>query len=257
MTAPSPAPYGLWERPVGRVRLFDAVRGFSVVSMVLFHLCYDLVFIEGVDVAWFAPPLQDVWRASISWTFLLVSGWMCSFSHDNLTRSLRYLAVALAIFAVTSLAAVDDPISFGIIFCIGGATLVDALLGRAHLEPRGLACAAALLALFLLTLGVPSRELGIGPWEVALPGAWYTHPGLAWLGLPSPGFVSGDYYPLVPFALIYGVGVAVGRWFSPRGYPRWFLAARCAPLEWVGRHSLPIYVVHQPLLLGALALLGV
>ncbi len=144
MTASSPAPAGRWERPVGRVRLFDAVRGFSVVSMVLFHLCYDLVFIEGVDVAWFAPPLQDVWRASISWTFLLVSGWMCSFSHDNLTRSLRYLAVALVIFAATSLAAVDDPISFGIIFCIGAATLADALLERAHLEPRGLVCAAVL-----------------------------------------------------------------------------------------------------------------
>lgn len=85
----------------------------------------------------------------------------------------------------------------------------------------------------------------------------YAHPGLAWLGLPSPGFVSGDYYPLVPFALMYGVGVAVGRWFAPRGYPRRVLAARCAPFEWVGRHALPIYVVHQPLLLAALALLGV
>ena len=237
MTAPSPS--GPWERPVGRVRLFDAVRGFSVVSMVLFHLCYDLVFIEGVDVAWFAPPLQDVWRASISWTFLLVSGWMCSFSHDNLTRSLRYLAVALAIFAATSLAAVDDPVSFGIIFCIGAATLVDALLERAHLEPRGLPCAAALLALFLLTLGVPSRELGVGPWEVTLPAGWYAHPGLAWLGLPSPGFVSGDYYPLVPFALMYGVGVAVGRWFAPRGPGAGTRAARTRSEEHTSEHQSP------------------
>ncbi len=144
MSALSPVPQGSWVVPHGRVRLFDAVRGFSVVSMVLFHLCYDLVFIEGVSVAWFAPPAQDVWRASISWTFLFVSGWMCSFSHSNLVRSLRYLAVALGIFAVTSVAAVDDPISFGIIFCIGAATLIDALLERVHGEPRGLACAAVL-----------------------------------------------------------------------------------------------------------------
>lgn len=256
MSALSPVPQGSWVVPHGRVRFFDAVRGFSVVSMVLFHLCYDLVFIEGVSVAWFAPPAQDVWRASISWTFLFVSGWMCSFSHNNLVRSLRYLAVALGIFAVTSVAAVDDPISFGIIFCIGAATLIDALLERVHGEPRGLACAAVLFVAFVLTLDVPVGEVGIGPWEISLPASWYAGPGLAWLGLPGPGFVSGDYYPLVPFALMYGAGVAVGRWFAARGYPRWFLAARCAPLEWVGRHALPIYVVHQPLLLLVLGAFG-
>ncbi|MEY8436488.1 heparan-alpha-glucosaminide N-acetyltransferase [Atopobiaceae bacterium 24-176] len=245
-----------WVFPRGRVRLFDAVRGFSVVSMVLFHLCYDLVFIVGVDVAWFAPPAQDVWRASISWTFLLVSGWMCSFSHNNLTRSVRYLAVALAIFLATSAVAVDDPISFGIIFCIGASTLTDVLLERAHLEPRGLACAAALLAAFALTLNVPVGEMGVGSWELSLPASWYEGPWLAWLGLPGGGFVSGDYYPLVPFAFMYGAGVALGRWFAPRGYPPGLLEAHCAPLEWAGRHALPIYVVHQPLLLLALFALG-
>ena len=80
-----------------RIGIFDAVRGFSVISMVLFHLCYDLRFLAGVGLPWFASPLQDIWRASISWTFLFVAGCMCTLSRSNLRRGLTYGAVALAI----------------------------------------------------------------------------------------------------------------------------------------------------------------
>lgn len=245
-----------WTHPSGRVRLFDAVRGFSVASMVLFHACYDLVFIYGVEVPFFSGLFVDVWRATIAWTFLAVSGWMCSFSKSNLVRSGRYLAIAALIFVATSLAAVDDPINFGIVFCIGAATLVDALLEKAGLEPHGLLVAGCLCVAFLLCLNVPRGSFGGPFFSVELPAAWYGTPWLAWLGFPGPGFVSGDYYPLVPFALMYGAGIATGRWFKTRGYPSWVLDAHCRPLEWLGRHALPIYVIHQPALMALFWLLG-
>lgn len=241
--------------PRGRIRLWDAIRGFSVASMVLFHLCYDLTALAGRDLPWFQPPFEDIWRASISWTFLAVAGVMCSFSHDNLTRSLRYLAVALAIWVVTSLVAVDTPISFGIIFCIGGATLIDALLEKLHWEPRGWVWAAVLFCLFVICLPIPRGAIGLPGCAVALPRGLYTCGYLDFLGFPSPRFASGDYYPLLPFALMYGAGIAMGRALKSRGYPRWFLKAHCAPLEFLGRHALIIYVVHQPLLLGLCGLL--
>ena len=245
-----------WLHPSGRVGLFDAVRGFSVASMVLFHLCYDLIALTSLSVPWFKPPFEDLWRASISWTFLLVSGWMCSFSKNNLTRSLRYLAVAAAIFIVTSLVAVDDPINFGIIFCIGGATLLDALLERVGLEPSGPLAATLLFLLFLACLHVPQGSFGFPGATAVLPRSLYSTPWLSWAGFPGPGFISGDYYPLIPYALIYDAGIAVGRIFLRTGYPSWFLNVHCRPLQWIGRHALAIYVVHQPVLLGALMLFG-
>lgn len=245
-----------WSHPSSRVGLFDAVRGFSVASMVLFHLCYDLVVLTSVSLLWFKPPFEDIWRSSISWTFLLVSGWMCSFSKNNLTRSLRYLAVAAAIFTVTSLAAIDDPINFGIIFCIGGATLVDALLERLDLEPSGPLAAILLFALFLACLHVPQGSLGLLGFTVELPASLYATPWFSWAGFPGPGFISGDYYPLIPYALIYGAGIALGRTFLRTGYPAWFLRAQCRPLQWIGRHALAIYVAHQPIILGCLMLAG-
>lgn len=240
----------------GRIGVFDVVRGFSVISMVLFHLCYDLRFIVGADLAWFAPPLQDIWRASISWTFLFVAGCMCPLSRSNLRRALQYAAVALAIWVVTTLAAVDTPISFGIIYCMAACTFVAWALKELGWLPRGPLAAAILFVLFVALLGLPDGVVGIGPVTVELPQALYETEWLSWLGLPGPSFASGDYYPLLPYLLIYLAGAALGTFWAERGYPAWAQDAHVAPLSLVGRHALLVYVVHQPVLLALCLLLA-
>lgn len=233
-----------------RVRAFDAVRGVSVVSMVGFHLCYDLRFLSRMPLAWFAPPFQDIWRASISWTFVFIAGCMCAFSRNNLRRAGIYLAVALLVFVATSVAAVDDAINFGIIFCMGACTLLEWCLERMRLAPRGVVAAVGLAVLFIVTLGIPSGRLGLGALSVGLPKVLYSTPWFSWLGFPGPHFVSGDYYPVLPYVLLYLSGSAWCRYvkdgsgFSDRAYQ-----PVCRPLELVGRHSLLVYVVHQPVLL--------
>ena len=104
-----------------RVHAFDLIRGFSVISMVLFHYCYDLRFLAGVPLEFFVSPFIDIWRASISWTFVFVAGSMYSYSHNNLRRAGKYLLVALLIFVVTSIARVDIPINFALSFAWGHA----------------------------------------------------------------------------------------------------------------------------------------
>ncbi|MBR3226161.1 MAG: DUF1624 domain-containing protein [Atopobiaceae bacterium] len=239
-----------------RFHLFDALRGFSILSMVAFHFCYDLKFIAGYSMDWFAPPLQDVWRASISWTFLLIAGIMCSLSKDNLKRSLRYGALALAIYVVTLVAAVDYPISFGIIYCMAACTFVSWLLSILGIRPKGPIAGAILLVCFLLLLGVPYGYVGAGAYAMRLPTQWYASPWLSWLGLPGPGFISGDYYPLIPYLLLFLAGSAFGWWWKDIGFPEACSKIKCAPLEFVGRHPLEIYIVHQPVLLGICALIA-
>lgn len=206
-------------------------------------------------MTWFAPPLQDIWRASISWTFLVIAGCMCSLSHDNLRRSLKYGCVALLIYLVTTVAAVDAPISFGIIFCMAACTFVAWLIQRAGLCPKGPLPALAFLTLFLSTLGISHGTIGIGPLSLSLPDAWYSTPWLSWLGFPGPGFVSGDYYPVLPYLFIYLAGASMGWWWADVGYPMILQSLTCRQLEWVGRHALPIYIAHQPILLGICLLL--
>lgn len=239
-----------------RLRGFDVLRGFSVVSMVSFHFCYDLAYLWGAPLSWFESPFQDVWRASISWVFLALAGIMCAYSRNNLKRGLRYLSLALAIYAVTYLAQVDTPISFGIIYCMGFSTILVGLLRRFGLGAwrgwRAWVLSSCILALFLLTLAVPSGSFGLawagGP-SVRMPVDLYQRGLLSWLGFPGPRFASGDYYPPLPFSLVF---VAAYVWWQGSEHAKitqWLAKLSCAPLEWVGRHPLSIYVLHQPLLL--------
>ena len=185
-----------------RVRGYDVIRGIAVLSMVAFHECYDLVYLKGASLPWFESPLQDIWRASISWTFLVLAGIMCSYSRSNLRRGLKYLAVAAVIYLVTSIAAVDAPISFGIIYCMGFSTLFAWVIGKLGLRTSSptmaLFCSVVLFLAFIVCLGVPSGSLGLAPFggpSVRMPVAPYATGMLSWLGFPGPSFVSGDYYP--------------------------------------------------------------
>ena len=233
----------------GRVRVFDALRGFSLISMVAFHYCYDLVYIAGKQLPWFVPPYMDVWRASISWAFLLIAGCMCTFSRNNLKRAIEYGLVALAIFVVTSIASVDTPISFGIIFCMAACTFLEWILEKLSISPKGYVPALVFFLVFIFLLPVSSGHVGFGGLTFDVPRGIYDCGLFSWAGFPGPNFASGDYYPLLPYFFLYLVGVSLGRTWKESGYPDWAYGKIFPPLEFVGRHTLVIYVLHQPLLL--------
>ena len=233
-----------------RVHGFDVLRGFSVISMVLFHFCYDLRYIAGLPLGFFQPPLQDIWRCSISWAFVFIAGCMFAWSRNNLKRAGRYLAVAFLVWLVTTLVAVDTPINFGIIYCMGSCTLICWLLDRIHFRPEGGIAALIFFLVFLFLRDLPQGFVGIGPISLELPYSLYSTPYFACLGFPGPGFASGDYYPTLPYLLLYLSGSAMGRYWKRTSCPSFLITLQCAPLEWVGQHALPIYVLHQPVLLA-------
>lgn len=113
---------------------------------------------------------------------------------------------------------------------------------------------AACAVLFALLNQLPQGWLGFeGTHLAALPAAWYK-PNLFWLGLPDlTVFSSSDYFPLLPWVFLYWVGYFFARWFRARctaqpGLPPKALRPLCA----VGSRTLLIYMLHQPVIYGAL-----
>ena len=228
-----------------RVTFYDTLRGFTIVSMCAFHACYDLAYLYDLDMPWFTDALfQGIWRDSISFTFLILAGWMTSFSHSNFRRAGIYALTAIIVWAATTFAAVDTPVNFGILYCMAVCTFVWACLRRCMgnkietLSNRALTVICiAMVALFALTCGIPQTR--------------YPFEGLAWLGFPSATFASGDYYPLIPFVFLYLLG-AFGAIRYRRTYtsePAWMLHDWCPPLTVIGKHSLAVYLIHQPVVL--------
>lgn len=227
-----------------RITVFDTIRGFTMLSMAGFHACYDLAYLYGWNMPWFTQTIfQDIWRASISWVFLFIAGWMCTLSRNNIKRTAKYAAAAFVVWVATTLVSVDDSVNFGIMFCMAACTAIVALTRPVIAKVPSVWGIAICLTLFALTWSIPKTV--------------YPIPYLAWLGFPGPDFVSGDYYPVIPFLFMYLAGFFAAHTTQEANYkaPGWAYANPIPALASLGRHALPFYLLHQPVILGVLKLI--
>lgn len=237
-----------------RLEALDELRGAAIVLVVLYHLGYDLNVLFGVKMDWFwwDWPVQGA-RDCFTGMLMALSGLSCSLSHSNLRRGARLLGIALALTAATLLFAPSQAIVFGVLHYYGTCMLLWALLGRWITKiptESGILIAAALF--FLLRFLSEGFLLVPFIGRVALPGALYQSRWLFWLGLPHPGFSSADYYPLLPWGMLFIIGGLLGARWRRQGFPPSLYPSRFAALAVVGRHALCIYLIHQPVLIGLL-----
>ena len=88
----------------------------------------------------------------------------------------------------------------------------------------------------------------------------FDEPALQWLGMMTHKPMTEDYVPMLPWLGVMMAGIILGQWALTRKQ-LWPLACTphiaLSPVQWLGRHSLAVYMLHQPILLGALAIFGV
>ena len=230
----------------------DALRGIGVVMMITFHTVFALDFFGAVAV----EVAQGLWRffaLATATIFIAVAGVSLSISsaraaqhldrrgvaEKNLRRGAGIFLLGMGITLVTWLLLPDEYILFGVLHCIGLSIALSPLflgLGRRNL----------LLGAVIILLGPIVAQIE-GPLA------------LAWLGIHPADFASLDYVPLVPWLGVFLAGMGTGALLYPggrRGFPaRDGERAPIGPLTFLGRHSLPIYLVHVPVILLSLSLL--
>lgn len=240
----------------GRVWLLDEIRGFSILGMVLYHGVYDLVFIFGIDFPFFYSPFMNGVRTFFAGLFIFISGCACRFSHNNCKRGAVCFGLGLGMTAVTLLVIPSEAILFGVLHCLGLCMLLfgwaNPLLDR--LSPRtGLTLFGVL---FFLLYRLPMGGVGI-PYllEIPVPAGLYATPFLFPLGLPSDGFFSADYFPLIPWLLLFLAGSYAGIWIREGRFPALFYQKHSPFLVKTGQHTLVIYLLHQPVLYGLMWLI--
>ena len=235
-----------------RIWAVDALRGLALVNMLVYHAMYDWVYIFGRASRWYniwTTPCH-VWQQYICWSFLLLSGCSFGFAKRPLKNGLVTAGCALVLSAATILFMPGEAIWFGVLHLNACAVLLTCLLrpllDRLPAAPALAGCAA----LFALTNQLPYGYLGFERWHLAaLPRELYAA-NLYWLGLPDlTRFSSADYFPLLPWLFLFWCGLFAGRLYRPApSAPPRVLAPLCA----AGRHTLWIYMLHQPVIYGVL-----
>lgn len=234
-----------------RCALLDALRGFTVINMVLFHAAWDLVFLFGVNWPWYHGTGAYLWQQCICWTFIFLSGFCAGLGKHTVRRGAIVFGLGAAVTLVTAVFMPEDLILFGVLTLIGSCMLLVGLL-KTPLQkvpaPLGLALS---LSLFVFTRPVNGGSLGLLDHPlIALPDVLYQNYLTAYLGFPQPDFFSTDYFSLIPWLFLFLSGFYLYQLAGERILQIQWKGIR--PLNFIGRHALEIYVVHQPVIYGLL-----
>lgn len=231
--------------------LLDVIRGVVLLSMIVYHAMWDIVNILHYPLVWYSGMGAFVWQQSICWTFILLSGFCWTLGRRPLRRGLTVLGASVLISVVTRIVMPSSRILFGVLNLIGVGMLLlipaDKLLRRL---PPALGVAGSVF-LFALTRNVQYGHLGFGTWKlVDMPPALYQNLFFAFWGFPPEGFYSSDYFPIFPWIFLFLAGYFLARLLNIHTKNWRLLSFDCPPLRFLGRHSLVIYLLHQPLLYG-------
>jgi uncharacterized membrane protein len=234
--------------PVRRAWEVDLARTLVLAAMVAYHVVYDIDFLSpglGPD------PRAGFWGALppvIASGFLALAGMTTVLSGRvgapwyRLTRWARRIAVLAAaaglVSVATAVAVPDRWVRFGILHLMLVCAIATPVLRRMP------SWSLALLAVVLVAARPMVEGLAGDAWLVPL-------------GAPPGGFTTVDYWPLVPWAAAFVVGILIGRVLygdAGRLRRRSPVGAFASLITAPGRHSLTVYLVHQPVLLVVLVI---
>ena len=230
-----------------RLQLVDALRGFAVVQMIVYHFIYDLAYFGWVNLTMTRDQPWVAWRTAIVTQFLLLVGvslvLRTSFKPSAVYFWKRWTQIAAAALLVS----VGSWLVFGQRFIYFGILHFVA--------------AALLLARPLLRLKAWNIVAGIACIAIGLiyTNEFFNTPPATVVGFMTFKPRTEDYVPLFPWigVVLIGAGLAAlwqrANWQIPQALvplndraPRWLL--------FLGTWALTVYLVHQPLLLGAMSL---
>lgn len=223
--------------------------------MIAYHGLWNLVYLYGVKIPWYTGTWGYVWQQSICWTFIVLSGFCWNLSRSHWKRGAVVFGSGVLVSVVTHLMMPASAITFGILTFLGSAMLVMILLDQGIQKIPAVPGLLASSMSFCLLRNLGRGELGFeGLVLGSVPEGLYRNLLTAYLGFPPDSFRSSDYFAMLPWLFLFLTGYFLYRVLHGRGWDvRWLSGGRVPVLGWLGRHSLVVYLLHQPILYGVMA----
>jgi uncharacterized membrane protein len=232
-----------------RVTLIDSLRGLALIAMATYHFTWDLEFFGYVDPGTATQGFFRLYARSIASSFLFLAGLSLVLAHTPEIRWRpfwkRFAVVAGAALVVsvgTFFLFADEWIYFGILHNIAISSLIGLAFVRQPILVTLGAATLVVIGMLLDYFWMP------GIFDLPL----FDTRFLSWIGFADHPPRSNDYVPLFPWIAAPLLGIVVARVALQRGWLHRLARVQTKPnlLSKAGRHSLLVYLVHQPILLG-------
>jgi len=221
----------------------DFVRGIGILLMLVSNFVTDLQFFYGYsnyETFWW------VFARATATIFLLIAGISLTISYSknnsfakHFKRGLYIFGLGLIITLVTWFFIPQNFVRFGILHLIGISIILSFILLKFDKK------IALIVGIFAILIGFLIKNVNSATNY------------FSWLGLTTNTFSAVDYFPIFPWFGVVLIGIFLGKLFYPNGKRRFELKGfkQMKLVSWIGRHSLIIYFVHQPVILVLLSLI--
>lgn len=228
-----------------RIWELDAFRGLCIIGVVIVHTIYDLQMFG--MMSYDTPTLFNIIRDYGGLLFVLMSGICVTLGHHSFRRGIIVFLCGMVITGVTygmfffDMAGEYILIHFGVLHLLGICMMFYSLYK--HLPTW----AVALMGIAIVVLSFVIKDVRSE--------SFMTIP----LGIMTRGYMASDYFPLIPNLGWFMLGTVLGRIVYDKKtslLPK--VPHKNAPvrfLSFCGRHSLWIYMGHQPIVYGVVYLL--
>lgn len=224
----------------GRILWLDMARAVAVLGMVIYHFTFDLAMFGFIGPHTPVTGFWAVFARAVAGSFLALAGFSLVLAHGRgvvwpaFWRRFGVLAAAAALVTIATYFVMPHQfVFFGILHSIALCSLLGLLVLRLPWP--------ALLALAGVFLAVPQL------WR----GEIFETPLLWWVGLAPSVQPSMDYEPVFPWFAPFLLGMTAAKLLLAKGPLARDRASQLqARIAWIGRHSLIIYLLHQPILIG-------
>lgn len=242
--------------------------------MVFYHAFYTMSYLFNIEAGAYLLNIFMPLEPFFAGIFILISGICCNFSRSNLLRGIKLFLVSITLSLVTYILGPDMFISFGILHMLSICMITYGILEPVLKKAKPVICIVISVLLYIITIPVQEGIFGIKKiLEINIP-KWAYNSGILFpIGIYNNTFQSADYFPLFPWMFIFFFGVFLGMYFIKNisinlnsdisktkntSFYNDVLTKNHSPaLSFIGRNSLIIYIVHQPVIYGILYIAGV
>ena len=231
----------------------DALRGVAMLWMTIFHFCFDLNYFGWWQQDFLSDSRWTLQRTAIVSLFLFCAGLGQAVAHAQGLGWPRFWRRWGQIVACAGLVTVASWFMFPRSFIYFGVLHGMALMLLIARVTAGWGLWLWPLGLLALLSPVAGQALLMGDLSQWAPA--FDARSLNWLGLVTRKPYTEDYVPLLPWLGVMWWGLAAGQWLLKRRR-QWLtlaLPSTAAPLVVLGRWSLSYYMLHQPIMIGAMA----
>lgn len=227
----------------------DMIRGITVISMVLYHLLYDLKYMFFLNMGFFSIENSYIWQQSICITFIVIAGISLNFNHKKLNHAIKLLLISIIISVVTHVFMRDFAIYFGIIHFLAFGIIFISLFVRVLDKIPALIGFIINLAIFIL---LRTNFYKLSVFHIKLNSILSSLKFGFIFGFPDSSFSSSDYFPIFPWIFLLITGYYLGKIIN---FNKILNISKKNFLVTIGQNSLIIYLSHQIIIYSFLSIL--